>query len=94
MSEQGMEPFAAFEHHLSQWLGRAEEPPSEPVPRQVEPLLARTLEERLQQLHSYLDRAERDAEQAVAPISADIQSLRQWLDALSMARGRLAQRTV
>jgi hypothetical protein len=94
MSTEGMKPFADFERNLKEWLTRAVEPPSEPAPRQTEPILLRLFEERLKRLQTYLDKAERDAEQALAPLTSDIQTLRQWLDALSMARAKLVERTV
>ncbi len=94
MSTPGMEPFAAFERNLKEWLARAVEPPSQPAPRPTEPILLRMFEERLKRLQTYLDKAERDAEQALHPLTSDIQALRQWLDALSMARAKLVERTV
>jgi len=94
MSTEGIEAFAAFERNLNEWLARAVEPPAEPAPRKTEPVLLRMFEERLKRLQTYLDKAERDAEQALAPLTSDIQVLRQWLDALSMARAKLVERTV
>ena len=94
MFTQGTEPFAVFEQNLVEWLARAVEPPAEPVPRPTEPALLRMFEERLKRLQTYLDKAERDAEQALTPLTNDSQTLRQWLDALSMARARLVERTV
>jgi len=89
-----MEAFASFERNLKEWLAHAAEPPAEPSPRTTEPVLLRMFEERLKRLQTYLDKAERDAEQALAPLTQDIQILRQWLDALSMARAKLVERTV
>lgn len=94
MSMQEMEPFALFEQNLKQWLARAVEPPSEPPLSRTEPALLRLFEERLNRLQTYLETAEHDAEQALVPLTAEIQSLGQWLDALSMARGKLVERTV
>jgi hypothetical protein len=94
MSTDGTQAFIAFERNLSEWLARAVELPAEPSPRKTEPLLLRMLEERLKRLQTYLDKAERDAEQALTPLTSDIQVLRQWLDALSKARATLVERTV
>ena len=94
MSTEGTEPFAVFEHNLNQWLAGTSAPPSEPAPRQTEPILLRMFEERMKRLQSYLDKAERDAEQALKPLTSEIQTLRQWLDALSMARAKQVERTV
>jgi hypothetical protein len=49
--------------------------------------------ERLKRLQGYLDRAERDAEQALAPLTTEIQAQRQWHEALNMARAKLVERT-
>ena len=94
MSTEGTESFAVFENNLRQWLARTVETPSEPAPRKTEPILQRMFEERLKRLQTYLDNAERDADQALEPLTNDIQTLRQWLDALSMARAKLVERTV
>lgn len=94
MSKDGIEPFVAFEQSLKEWLARAVELPSEPASRPTEPVLFRIIDERLKRLQEYLDKAERDAEQALTPPTNDIQTLRQWLDALSKARARLVERTV
>jgi hypothetical protein len=94
MSSQWTEPFAIFEQKLSEWLAHAVEPPSQPPPRQTEPAFLRMFEERLKRLQTYLDKADRDAEQALSPLTTDIQELRQWLDALSTARANLVERTV
>jgi hypothetical protein len=94
MSTEGIEAFTAFERNLNQWLSRAVEPPAELESRKTEPVLLRMFEERLKRLQTYLDKAERDAEQALLPLTSDIQLLRQWLDALSAARAKLVERTV
>jgi hypothetical protein len=91
---QWTEPFAVFEQKLSQWLAHAVEVPSEPPPHWTEPEFLRMFEERLKRLQSYLDKTERDAEQALASLTTDIQELRQWLDALSAARANLVERTI
>lgn len=94
MSTEGIEAFTAFERNLNQWLSRAVEPPAELESRKTEPVLLRMFEERLKRLQTYLDKAERDAEQALLPLTSDIQLMRQWLDALSAARAKLVERTV
>ena len=94
MSMQWTEPFAVFEQNLNQWLAHAVELPSEPAPQRTEPALLHMFEDRLKRLQSYLDKAERDAAQALVPLTTDIQELRQWLDALSTARANLVERTV
>ena len=94
MTTEGIEPFADFEQSLNEWLARAVEPPSEPTPQPTEPVLLRMVEDRLKRLQTYLDEAERDAAQALTPLTGDIQTLRQWLETLSTARARLLERTV
>lgn len=94
MFVEGIEPFAAFERNLNEWLTVAVEPLAEPPPRPTEPILLRLFEERLKRLQSHLDKAERDAEFALGPLTDDIQTLRQWLDALGAARAKLVERTV
>jgi hypothetical protein len=94
MFMEGIEPFAAFERNLNEWLTVAVEPLAEPPPRPTEPILMRLFEERLKRLQSHLDKAERDAEFALGPLTDDIQTLRQWLDALGAARAKLVERTV
>lgn len=94
MSTEGIEAFAVFERNLHQWLARAIESPAELPPRKTEAVLLRMFEERLKRLQAYLDKAERDAEHALEPLTSDIQVLRQWLDALSMARANLVERSV
>ncbi len=93
MSMPGTDPFAVFEQNLSQWLARAVEPPAQPPPRPAEPALLRMFEERLRQLQAYLDKAEKDAEKALVPLTTDIQAIERWLEALSAARGKLTERT-
>jgi hypothetical protein len=88
------EMFAVFERNLDQWLAQTVELESGPPPQRAEPMSLRMFEERLKRLQTYLDRAEDTAEQAMAPLTMEIQSLRQWLDALSMARAKLVERTV
>jgi hypothetical protein len=94
MSRQWTELFADFEKRLNEWLARAVEPPSLFLPRPAEPAVLRLFAERLERLQSYLDKAEHDAEQALQPLTADIQALQQWLDALKTLRTSLDQRGV
>lgn len=94
MTTEGIDPFADFEQSLNEWLARAIEPPSELTPQPTEPVLLRMVEDRLRRLQTYLDEAERDAEQALTPLAGDIQMLQKWLEALCMARARLLERTV
>ncbi|HEY7310375.1 MAG TPA: hypothetical protein VH643_13505 [Gemmataceae bacterium] len=86
--------FAGFESKLERWLSQTVEPDSEPPAPTAEPLPSRRFEERLKRLQTYLDRAERNAEQALTPLTAEIQALRQWLEAMNMARAKLVERTV
>jgi hypothetical protein len=88
------EMFAVFERNLDQWLAQAVELESRPAPQPAEPIPLRMFEERLKRLQTYLDRAEDNAEQAMAPLTEEIQSLRQWLDELNMARAKLVEHTV
>lgn len=94
MSVEWPELFADFEQKLSQWLTRAIEPPSEPSPRPAEPVVPRLFEERLKRLQAYLDKAERDGEQALDPLTFDIQAIRQWLDELGTVRAKMAECTM
>jgi hypothetical protein len=50
-------------------------------------------EERLDRLQASLDRAEKNAEQALSPLTADIETLRQWLATLNNVRANLEERT-
>jgi hypothetical protein len=86
MSAEWTELFAAFEQSLNEWLARAEEPSSAPPPPSIEPVVLRQFEDRLKRLQAYLDKAEHDAEQDLAPLTTDIQALQQWLDALKTVR--------
>ena len=85
------EVFATLEHSLDRWLACAVEMP--PQPDLPAPLPLRTFEERLERLQVYLDTAEQNAEQALAPHSTEIETLNQWLRTLNAARGNLAERT-
>jgi cytochrome c peroxidase len=91
MSTEWTELFAAFEQSLNEWLARAVEPPSAPAPRPAEPAVLGLLEERLKRLQTHLDKAEHDAEQAVAPLTNDIEALQQWRNALNAARAKLSK---
>jgi hypothetical protein len=93
MPADWLEMFAAFEHNLDQWLAQAVELKPEPAPQHTEPIPLRISEERLKRLQTYLDRAEGNAEQALAPLTVEIQSLRQWLETLNAARAKLVERT-
>lgn len=92
MAVEWTELFADFEQNLSEWLNRAVEPASEPTPRPAEPVIPRLFEERLKRLQAYLDKAEQDGEQALDPLTSDIQAIRQWLDEMGTARAKLAER--
>jgi len=92
MSTEWTELFAVFEQSLNEWLAGAVGPPSEPTPHQTEPAVLRQFEERLKRLQTYLDKAEHDAEQALAPLTRDVQALQQWLDELNTARTKLTER--
>jgi hypothetical protein len=91
MSAEWTELFAVFEQSLNEWLARAVEPPSAPPPHPTEPGVLHQFEERLKRLQAYLDKAEQDAEQALAPLTTDIQALQQWLGALKMVQSRLVE---
>ncbi|MHB1422745.1 MAG: hypothetical protein ACYC3I_06020 [Gemmataceae bacterium] len=94
MSTIETEAFADFERDLRQWLARSEQTLVEPVPLQTAPVLSGMFAEHLKRLQTYLDKAERDVEQVATPLTDDIQALRQWLDALSMARTKVTDCTV
>ena len=86
MSAEWTELFATFEQSLNEWLARAAEPPPLPSPPPAEPIILHQFEERLKRLQAHLDKAEYDAEQALAPLTTDIQDLQRWLDALKKVR--------
>ena len=94
MSAEWTELFTVFEQSLKEWLARAVEPSSAPPVPSTEPIILHQFEERLKRLQAYLDKAEHDAEQALAPLTTDIQPLQQWLDALRTVRGKLPELTV
>ena len=93
MSTMGTEAFADFERNLRQWLARSEQLLVEPAPLPTEPVLLGLFEQQQKSLQSYLDQAERDVEQALSPLTAEIQALQQWLDELNKARSKLAECT-
>jgi hypothetical protein len=88
-----IEWFAACERDLEHWLARVAECSAEPPPAREEPIALQMFHERLKRLQGYLDQAERDAEQALAPLTTEIQAQRQWLETLNMARAKLVERT-
>ena len=86
------ETFADFEENLSHWLARTVQPDSAPA-EPTEPMPAQMFEKRLERLQAYLDQAEQNAEQALAPLTDEIEAFKQWLFALNTARGNLVERT-
>jgi hypothetical protein len=84
---------ASLENTLNHWLARSVEPPPEPAPPPTAATPLRLFEERLDRLQASLDRAERNSEQALAPITAEIEALRQWLGTLSTVRANLEEHT-
>lgn len=84
---------ASLEQTLNHWLAHAIEPPLTPAPQAPSPLPMQSFEERLQRLQTFLDRAEQNAESALAPLTTEIDAMRQWLQTLSAARGKLVERT-
>ncbi len=86
MSAEWTELFTTFEQSLNEWLARAAEPSSSPPPPPTEPIILHQFEERLKRLQAYLDKAEHDAEQALAPLTTDIKDLQLWLDTLKKVR--------
>jgi sugar-specific transcriptional regulator TrmB len=93
MTTEGLELFELMEHQLNEWLARAVEPPAVPPPQPADSAAARMFEERLKRLQSYLDRAEREAEQASALLENEIHSTRSWLEAFKEAREKLSECT-
>jgi len=93
MSTEWTELFALFEQSLHDWLVRIPEPPLVPAPRPSEPAVLRLFEERLERLQTYLDQAEQEAEQVSASLTADIDALQQWLDALGAVRTKRVECT-
>ncbi len=86
MYAEWTELFATFEQSLKEWLDRAAELPFAPSPPTTEPIILHQFEARLKRLQAYLDKAEYNAEQALAPLTTDIQDLQRWLDALKTVR--------
>jgi hypothetical protein len=84
---------ASLENTLNHWLDRSTEPPPEPVPPQATDMPLQLFEERLDRLQASLDRAERNAEQALSPLTAEIEALQQWLANLNNVRAHLEERT-
>jgi cob(I)alamin adenosyltransferase len=93
MSTEWTQLFTDFEQTLNQWLARTTEPPPLPDSPPAEPAILRLFEERLMRLQTYLDKTEHDAEQALAPLTIEIQALQQWLDALHTARNKRREST-
>ncbi len=89
MTSEAVELFDLMEHHLNDWLARAVEPPIVPPPEWTDPAAIKTFEERLLRLQGYLDRAEREAEQAFAMLESEIHTTRSWLEAFGNARNQL-----
>ena len=84
---------ASLENTLNHWLARAVEPPPVPAPSPAAALPLRQFEERLDRLQASLDRAEGNAEQALSPLTAEIETLREWLATLNRVRANLEERT-
>ncbi len=93
MTSEAVELFDLMEARLNDWLARAVEPPIAPPPEWTDPAAIKTFEERLQRLQSYLDRAEREAEQAFALLENEIHTTRSWLEAFGNARNQLSECT-
>lgn len=87
------EVLASLEQTLNHWLSHAVEPPPTPPPHPPSPLPLQSFEERLHRLQAFLDHAEQQAEEAILPLTAEIESVRQWLQSLIAARGNLVERT-
>jgi hypothetical protein len=87
------EVLASLENTLNHWLERSVEPPPESAPSPAAAMPLRLFEERLDRLQASLDRAEGNAEQALSPLTAEIETLRQWLAALNNVRANLEERT-
>jgi len=83
----------AFESDLGQWLAHAVESAPEPETPPASAMPSEIFEQRLERLQAYLYQAEQNAEQALAPLTGEIEALEQWLQALNTARGKLVERT-
>jgi hypothetical protein len=87
-----IEVLATLEHTLDHWLARAVEAAAvEAVPPADLARPLHTFQERLSRLQAYLDQAEGDADRACAPLTAEIEALGQWQEALNAARRHLAE---
>lgn len=93
MYSEWTELFADFERNLNEWLTRAGELPSQSPPPPTEPSVPRLFEERMERLQTHLDKAERIAQQAMIPLTTDIQAIHEWLDELTAARTKSTERT-
>jgi hypothetical protein len=87
------EVLASLENTLNHWLARSDEPPTDPVPSPAAAMPLQLFEERLDRLQASLDRAEKNAEQALSPLTAEIETLRQWVTTLDNVRVSLEERT-
>ena len=87
------EKLATIENELRPWIERAGEPHVEPDAAVASALPSEVFAERLERLQAYLDQAERNAEAALAPLTAEIEAFEQWLGTLNAARGKLVERT-
>jgi hypothetical protein len=87
------EVLAILERTLSHWLAHADVPAEEPPPQPGVPLPLQEFEKRLDRLQAYLDRAEQSAEQALGPLTVEIETLKRWLETVNTARGNLLART-
>jgi hypothetical protein len=86
------EVLASLENTLNHWLEHSVEPPPEPVPSPAAAMPLQLFEERLDRLQASLDRAEKNAEQALSPLTAEIETLRQWVATLNDVRANLEER--
>ncbi len=87
------EVLASLENTLNHWLEHSVEPAPEPTPAPAAVMPLQLFEERLDRLQASLDRAEGNAEQALAPLTTEIETMRQWLDTLNNVRANVEKRT-
>jgi hypothetical protein len=84
---------AILENELGPWLVCAVEPPAEPEPPVTSALPFEIFEQQFERLQAYLSQAEQSAEQALAPLTAQVEAFERWLQSLNETRGKLVERT-
>jgi len=75
---------------VSRRLAQVEEPPPAPAPAPPEMTPLHALNDRLARMQARLDQAEQDAAAVDDVLGTEVVAFRQWVEAMSSARRRLA----